>query len=109
MSVKDIDTFQIYDNFTATVLYSMEGIGLCERGGAEAYIDSAGITLGKSKKPINTSGGHTSETYMQGFNHHVECVRQLRGECGKRQVAGAELAMYVCAAPILSGHILAKL
>ena len=109
LGVKDMDTIQIYDNFTATVLFSMEGIGLCERGGAEDYIDHCGITLGKSAIPINTSGGHTSESYMQGFNHHVECVRQLRGECGARQVPDAKLAMYICAAPILSGHIMARL
>lgn len=109
VTIDDIDTLQLYDNFTATVLFTMEGIGLCERGGAEAYIDEFGNTIGKSKKPINTSGGHTSQTYMQGFNHHAECVRQLRHECGARQVPDCELGMYVCAAPILSGHIMHRL
>jgi acetyl-CoA acetyltransferase len=104
----DLDNIQIYDNFTATVLYSLEGIGLCERGGAGHYIDEVGITLGKSPRPVNTSGGHTSETYMQGFNHQVECVRQLRHECGERQVPNSKLSMYICAAPIVSGHIFAR-
>lgn len=109
VTIHDIDNFQLYDNFTSTVLFTMEGIGLCERGGAENYIDTHGITLGKCTKPVNTSGGHTSEAYMQGFNHHVECIRQLRHECGARQVKDSKLSMYVCAAPILSGHIFARL
>lgn len=104
----DIDNIQIYDNFTATILFSLEGIGLCERGGAGHYIDEVGITLGKSPRPVNTSGGHTSETYMQGFNHQVECVRQLRHECGERQVPNSKLSMYICVAPIVSGHIFAR-
>lgn len=104
----DFDNLQIYDNFTATVMYSLEGIGMCERGGAGDYIDNVGITLGKCPRPVNTSGGHTSETYMQGFNHQVEAIRQLRHECGERQVPGSKLSLYICAAPIISGHIFAR-
>ncbi|MDR1205767.1 MAG: thiolase family protein [Peptococcaceae bacterium] len=103
----DMDCVQIYDNFTATMMFTMEGIGLCDRGGAGEYIDKVGITLGKSPCPINTSN-HTSETYMQGFNHQAECIRQLRGECGERQIPDSKLAMYICSAPIISGHIFAK-
>ena len=104
----DCDNLQIYDNFTATIMFSLEGIGMCERGGAGDYIDKIGITLGKSPNPVNTSGGHTSETYMQGFNHQAECIRQLRHECGERQVPDAKLSLYICAAPIVSGHIFAR-
>ena len=103
----DMDSIQIYDNFIPTMMFTMEGIGLCERGGAGEYIDKVGITLGNCPCPINTAN-HTSETYMQGFNHQVECVRQLRGECGERQVPDSKLSMYVCTAPILSGHIFAR-
>ena len=103
---EDIDNIQIYDNFTATMMFSIEGIGLCDRGGAGDYIDKVGITLGKSRCPLNTSN-HTSETYMQGFNHQVECVRQLRRECGERQVKDSKLSMYICATPIISGQIFA--
>lgn len=109
VKAEDMDSLQIYDNFTATVMFSLEGIGLCDRGGAGDYIDKTGITLGESPRAVNTGGGHTSEAYMQGFNHQVECVRQLRGECGERQAHGRRLSMYICAAPIISGHIFASL
>ena len=105
----DVDNLQIYDNFTSTVMFSLEGLGLCGRGEAGRYIDEVGITLGQSPHPVNTSGGHVSEAYMQGFNHQVECVRQLRHECGARQVPDSKLSLYVCAAPILTGHIFARL
>ena len=107
VKAEDMDSIQIYDNFTPTMMFTMEGIGLCDRGGAGDYINRVGITLGHCPRPINTAN-HTSETYMQGFNHQVECVRQLRGECGDRQIPDHRLSMYICAAPIISGHIFAR-
>lgn len=104
---KDVGCLQLYDNFTPTMLFELEGLGFCERGGAGAYIDNVGITLG-SPCPVNTSGGHTSESYMQGFGHHVEAVRQARGECGDRQVPDCAIAQFVISAPIISSHIFAR-
>lgn len=108
VSPEQIDNLQIYDNFTPTILFSLEGIGMCERGGAGDYIDRNGLRIGESRRPVNTCGGHTSQSYMQGFNHQVECVRQLRHECGDRQVADSSLSLYICASPIVTGHIFAR-
>ena len=90
----DIDLVQVYDSFSAHVLYALEGFGYCGEGDAGRFIAS-GATGPRGSLPVNTSGGHLSESYMQGWNHQVEIVRQLRGEAGERQVANARHAHYI--------------
>lgn len=89
----DIDVFQVYDSFSVHVPLALEGYGYCAVGDAARFLKEAGIGPG-GRLPTNTSGGHLSESYMQGWGHQVECVRQLRGECGERQVPHARHAHY---------------
>jgi acetyl-CoA acetyltransferase len=89
----NIDIFQVYDSFSVHVPLALEGYGYCGVGEAGRFMAEQGIGLA-GKLPTNTSGGHLSETYMQGWAHQIECVRQLRGECGERQIEKARRVHY---------------
>jgi acetyl-CoA acetyltransferase len=93
VSPAEIDVAQLYDNFTISVLLWLEHAGFCAPGESGPFVeDGTRITFG-GELPINTAGGNLSESYMQGWLHLVEGVKQVRGECNGRQVDGAELCL----------------
>lgn len=105
VSRKDIDVVQIYDHFTIGVLQSLEELGFCERGEGGGFVADGALAPG-GRFPINTSGGGLSYGHpgMFGIFLVIEAVRQLRGECGARQLPQHELAL--CHAPglVFSGN-----
>jgi acetyl-CoA acetyltransferase len=57
--------------------------------------------------PVNTHGGLLSHSHPgnPGSIFHVtEVVRQLRGQCGERQVAGAQTGLVHLQGGIMSSH-----
>ncbi|MFN0299504.1 MAG: thiolase family protein [Burkholderiales bacterium] len=104
---EDMDALMIYDNFTPTVLFCLEGFGFCKVGESGPFVENGRLQLGGAF-PTNTSGGHLSESYMQGWALNVEAVRQVRGECAERQVKDPNLVQYMTAAPVITSIIYGK-
>lgn len=91
----ELDVVECQDTDAARELLSYEELGLCGRGGAAALLESGATTLG-GRMPVNPSGGLLSKGEPLGasaLGQVVELVRQLRGECGIRQVDGARVAL----------------
>ena len=89
----DVDVAELYDGFTIEAVWWLEAMGFCGTGEAGAFVDGGKrIGLG-GELPLNTWGGQLSGGRLHaGFGHVAEAVRQLRGEAGDRQVAGAQVA-----------------
>ena len=91
----DVDVVECQDTDAARELQSCEELGLCESGGSGALLDSGATVLG-GRLPVNPSGGLLSKGEPLGasaLGQVVELVRQLRGECGPRQVEAARVAL----------------
>ncbi|MDA8399828.1 MAG: acetyl-CoA acetyltransferase [Actinomycetota bacterium] len=90
---EDVDVCEIYDAFTSMVLLSLEGLGFCAKGEGGAFVEDGRLRVG-GELPTNTDGGGLSSCHpgMRGIFLLVEATKQLRGECGARQVPSAEIA-----------------
>jgi acetyl-CoA acetyltransferase len=90
----DVDLAMLYDSFTITTLLLLEGLGFCPKGEGGRFVEDGKLGPGGSL-PCNTNGGGLSYTHpgMYGIFLLVEATRQLRGECGKRQVPDCEIAI----------------
>jgi acetyl-CoA acetyltransferase len=94
MKPADIDVLELYDAFTINTILFLEDLGFCEKGEGGAFVSGGRIAPGGAL-PVNTNGGGLSYCHpgMYGLFLLIEAVRQLRGECGARQVPGAETAI----------------
>src|SRR5580693_3140154 len=94
MKPDDVDVLLGYDSFTITALLHLEDLGFCKKGEGGPFVADGHLGPGGSL-PMNTNGGGLSFTHpgMYGMFLLTEATRQLRGEGGARQVAGANVAV----------------
>lgn len=94
LAAKDIDVIELYDAFTINTILFLEDLGFCKKGEGGSFVTGGRIAPG-GLLPVNTNGGGLSYCHpgMYGLFLLIEAVRQLRGECGERQVKGAETAI----------------
>ncbi len=94
LAAKDIDVVELYDAFTINPILFLEDLGFCPKGEGGRFVEGGHIAPGGGL-PVNTNGGGLSYCHpgMYGLLVLIEAVRQLRGECGARQIAGAETAI----------------
>ncbi|MFQ5828847.1 MAG: thiolase domain-containing protein [Candidatus Methylomirabilia bacterium] len=94
VSHDNIDMAMIYDSFTITVLVTLEDLGFCKKGEGGPFVEGGRLQLGGAL-PVNADGGGLSNNHpgMRGIFLVIEAVKQLRGECGPRQVSDCEVAL----------------
>ena len=102
---EDVDVLEVHDAFSIAELLYYEALGLCERGDAIRLLEDGDTSLG-GRVPVNPSGGLLSKGHpvgATGVAQIVEVVRQLRGQCGDRQVEGAKVGLTHCTGGGISG------
>jgi len=102
----DVDLVELYDAFTITPILFLEDLGFCAKGEGGDFVSGGRIAPG-GELPIDTNGGGLSYCHpgMYGLLLLVEAVRQLRGECGERQVPDAHVAVAHGNGGVLSSQV----
>ena len=80
--------------FSINTILFLEDLGFCPKGEGGRFIEQGFIAPGGSLA-VNTNGGGLSYCHpgMYGLFLLIEAARQIRGECGARQVANCEVAL----------------
>jgi acetyl-CoA C-acetyltransferase/acetyl-CoA acyltransferase len=92
---QDIDVIELHDCFSTATLIALESLGFFEFGKAAEAVEKGKTKIG-GKIAVNPSGGLKAKGHpigATGVAQVYEIARQLRGECGERQVEGAKYGM----------------
>jgi acetyl-CoA acetyltransferase len=94
LSAAEVDVVELYDAFSINTILFLEDLGFCEKGEGGAFVSDGNIAPGGGL-PVNTNGGGLSYGHpgLYGLQLLIEAVRQVRGDCGKRQVADCDVAI----------------
>jgi acetyl-CoA C-acetyltransferase len=92
---KNVDVAVVHDCFTIAELIAYEDLGFCRPGEARILIRDKETYL-NGRIPVNVDGGLKAKGHpigATGVAMTAEIVKQLRGECGERQVKGARVGL----------------
>src|SRR4029077_890792 len=95
VGAEEIDVCELHDCFSANELITYEALGFAAEGEAHKLVEAEATTYG-GQVVVNPSGGLISKGHPLGATGLAQCSEltwQLRGEAGKRQVEGAEVAL----------------
>lgn len=98
LSAKDMQVLELTDPHGIAAALALEACGFAERGTGVQLAREGMISL-KGATPLATAGGCKARGDTIGANgvfQLVELTRQLHGEAGKTQVAGARVALAQC-------------
>jgi acetyl-CoA C-acetyltransferase len=91
----DVDLAEVHDCFAIAEICCLEAMCLTD-GCSAADAARSGFSALGGRRPINTSGGLKSKGHPVGATGVAqvrEAVKQLRGECGDRQVKDARIGL----------------
>lgn len=108
MRQDDIDLALLYDGFSFNAISWLEGLGFCDFGEAQDYLDGGKRIALDGDLPVNPHGGQLSEGRTHGFGFIYEAVTQLRRDAGDRQVHDARAAVVTSGGGTPSGVLLLK-
>lgn len=98
VTTSDVQVLELTDPHGIAAVLGLEACGFAERGTGVALAREGGISP-NGEAPLATGGGYKARGDTVGANgvyQVVELARQLRGEAGKAQVAGARVALAQC-------------
>lgn len=95
VNAERIRVAEVHDCFTIAEIMAYEDLGFCERGRGGRLVEERETSIG-GRVPVNVDGGLKAKGHpigATGVSMTVEIAKQLRGEAGERQVAGADVGL----------------
>ena len=90
----DVDVVELYDAFTINPVLFLEDLGFCAKGEGGAFVsDGASRPAASSPSTPTAAASRTATPACTASSLIIEAVRQLRGDCGERQVEPARVAL----------------
>jgi acetyl-CoA C-acetyltransferase len=95
VKAKDVKVAEVHDCFTIAEIMAYEDLGFCEKGQGGPFVQDKRTYIG-GDVAVNVDGGLKAKGHpigATGVSMAYEIIRQLRGECGERQVPDADVGL----------------